>query len=122
MMSRFNIILSFVSYSYILLCKNGLMILFSGEATYPYTQYRHIMAGVLEQLIRPQKRAVVHCTSRMNPKALELQTAKEILAEVFRVRLSEVDEMIQNRFEKVPSQEACGEVDGLWPQEFWLES
>ena len=56
-------------------------------------------AGVLEQLIRPQKRAVVHCTSRMNPKAMELQTAKEILAEVFRVRLSEVDEMIQNRFE-----------------------
>jgi len=37
------------------------------------------MAGVLEQLIRPQKRAVVH----YNPKALELQTAKEILAEVF---------------------------------------
>ena len=77
------------------------------------------MAGVLEQLIRPQKRAVVHCTFRMNPKALELQTAKEILAEVFRVRISEVDEMIQNRFEKVPSKEACGEEDGLWPQEFW---
>ena len=34
-----------------------------------------------------------------NPKELELQLAKEILAEVFRVRLSEVDEMIQNRFE-----------------------
>jgi hypothetical protein len=49
------------------------------------------MAGVLEQLRRPQKRAVVHC----NPKALELQTAKEILAEVFRVRLSEVDEMLK---------------------------
>jgi len=79
------------------------------------------MAGVLEQLIRPQKRAVMHCTSRMNPKALELQMAKEILAEVFRVRLSEVDEMIQNRFDEVHSQEACGEKDGLWPQEFWLD-
>lgn len=79
------------------------------------------MTGVLEQLIRPQKRAVVYCTSRMNPNAIELQTAKEILAEVFRVRLSEVDEMIQNRFEKVSSQEACGEEDGLWPQEFRLE-
>jgi hypothetical protein len=76
----------------------------------------HIMAGVLEQLIRPQKRAVVY----RNPKALELQTAKEILAEVFRVGLSEVDEMIQNRFEKFPSQEACGEEAGMWPQEFWL--
>jgi hypothetical protein len=76
-----------------------------------------IMPGVLEQLIRPQKRAVVYC----NPKALELQTAKEILAEVFGVRLSEVDEMIQKRFEEVHVQEACCEEDGLWPQEFWLE-
>jgi hypothetical protein len=52
------------------------------------------MASVLGQLFRPQKKAVVHC----NPKALELQTAKEILAEVFRVRISEVDGMIRNRF------------------------
>ena len=79
-----------------------------------------IMAGVLEQLLRPQKRAVVHCTSRMNPKALELQMAKEILAEVFRVRISEVDEMIQDRFE-AHLDEARYEEDGLWPREFWLE-
>ena len=72
------------------------------------------MAGVLEQLIRPQKRAVVHC----NPTALELQTAKEILAEVFRVRLSEVDEMIRCRFE---AEDMGSKEDGLWPQEFWLE-
>jgi len=78
------------------------------------------MAGVLELLIGPQKRAVVHCTSRMNPKALELQTAKEILAEVFRVRLSEVDEMIQNRFEAAGSEGVSKEKE-LWPQEFWLE-
>jgi hypothetical protein len=71
------------------------------------------MAGVLEQLIRPQKRAVVHC----NPKALELQTAKEILAEVFKVRLSEVDEMIQNRFEAA----VVSKEEGLWPAEFCLE-
>jgi len=74
------------------------------------------MAGVLEQLIRPQKRAVVHC----NPKALELQTAKEILAEVFRVRLSEVDEMIQNRFEAASSEGIVSKEEGLWPAEFWL--
>jgi hypothetical protein len=76
------------------------------------------MAGVLEQLIRPQKRAVEHCTSRMNPKALELQTAKEILAEVFRVRLSEVDEMIQNRFE---ADDMDSNENEMWPREFWLE-
>jgi hypothetical protein len=50
------------------------------------------MAGVLEQLIRPQKRP-------MNQKAMELETARKILAEVFGVRLSEVDEMIRSRFE-----------------------
>jgi hypothetical protein len=69
------------------------------------------MAGVLEQLIRPQKKA-------MSQKAMELETAKEILAEVFRVRISEVDEMIQNRFQV----DDMGTKDsGLWPQEFWLE-
>jgi hypothetical protein len=80
-----------------------------------------IMAGVLEQLLRPQKRAVVHCTSRMNPKALELQMAKEILAEVFRVRISEVDGMIQNRFEAAGNDDMAPKESGLWPQEFWLE-
>ena len=75
-----------------------------------------IMAGVLGRLFRPQKKAMYR-----DPKAMELETAKEILAEVFRVRLSEVDEMIQNRFEEVHIQEACSEEDGLWPQEFCLE-
>ena len=81
-----------------------------------------VMAGVLEQLISPQKRAVVHRTSRMNPKTLELQMAKEILAEVFRIGLSEVDEMIQNRFEAASSEGVVSKEEGLWPQEFWLES
>ena len=75
------------------------------------------MAGVLEQLIRPQKRAVVHC----NPKALELQTAKEILAEVFRVRISEVDEMIRNRFEATGFEGVVSKEEGLWPAEFCLD-
>jgi hypothetical protein len=75
------------------------------------------MAGVLEQLIRPQKKAM----HRSELKAMELQTAKEILAEVFRVRLSEVDEMLQNLVEKTPSEGACCEKDGLRSQEFWLD-
>jgi len=76
------------------------------------------MARVLDQLIRPQKRAVV---SRSDKKAMELEAAREILAEVFRVRLSEVNEMIENRLEKVPSLEACCQEDRLWPQELWVE-
>ena len=75
-----------------------------------------IMAGVLGQLFRSQKKAMYR-----DPTTLELETAKEILAEVFRVRLSDVDEMIQNRFGEVHIQEVCSEEDGLWPQEFSLE-
>lgn len=74
------------------------------------------MAGVLGRLIRPQKRADIY-----DPKAMELETAKEILAEVFRVRISEVDEMIQNRFEAAGSEDIGSKEDGLWPQEFRLE-
>ena len=51
---------------------------------------------------------------------MELEAAKEILAEVFRVRLSEVDEMIRCRFEAEDTG-AVGSEDGLWPQEFSLE-
>lgn len=72
------------------------------------------MAGVLEQLIRQQNR-VVH----RDLKAMELEAAKEILAEVFRVPLSEVDEMIRCRFEAEDTGSMASE-DGLWPQEFWI--
>ncbi len=54
-------------------------------------------------------------------KVLELETAKEILAEVFRVRLSEVDDMIQGRFEAACYEDTGSKEDGLWPQEFWIE-
>ena len=49
---------------------------------------------------------------------MELEAAREILAEVFRVRYSEVDKMIQNRFE---ADDMDSKEKGLWPQEFWLE-
>ena len=48
---------------------------------------------------------------------MELEAAREILAEVFEVRLSEVDKMVQCRFE---AQDKSSKEDGLWPQEFWL--
>ena len=76
------------------------------------------MAGVLGRLIGPQKKAMYR-----DPKAMELETAKEILAEVFRVRLSEVDEMIQNRFEAVDNEDIGSEEnEQLWPQEFSLDA
>ena len=77
------------------------------------------MAGVLGRLIGPQKKVMYR-----DPKAIELETAKEILAEVFRVRLSEVDEMIQNRFEAVDNEDNIGSEENelLWPQEFSLDA
>jgi hypothetical protein len=77
---------------------------------------KHTMAGVFEKLITSHKMAM-----KCDPKALELETAKEILAEVFRVRLSDVDEMIQNRFEAACYEDIGSKENGLWPREFWLE-
>ena len=92
------------------------MILISSQSTYSHPAYLLIMAGVLEQLIRPQNKVVHH-----DMKALELEAAKEILAEVFRIRLSEVDEMIRCRSEAEDMGSMASE-DGLWPQEFCLNS
>jgi len=50
---------------------------------------------------------------------MELDAAREILAEVFGIRLSEVDEMIQSRFQNSDRKDP-GEDDGLWPQELWI--
>jgi hypothetical protein len=72
------------------------------------------MAGVLEQLIRPQKTA-------MSQKAMELEAAREILAVVFRVRISEVDEMIRCRFEAAGKDDMDHKESGPWPAEFWQE-
>ena len=62
------------------------------------------MTGVLEQLIRPQKKTM----HRSDLKAMELQTAKEILAETFGISVQEVEEMILLR---------CEEKE-LWPESF----
>jgi hypothetical protein len=48
----------------------------------------------------------------------ELQTAKEILAEVFHAHPSDVEEMIQRRLEEKNSPIVCEDV--LWPSAFCL--
>ena len=72
------------------------------------------MAGVIGHLFGSQK-TVVH-----DRRAMELQAAMEILAEVFGVKLSEVDEMIENRFVK-DEVEMHSRGDGMWPQELSVE-
>ena len=95
-------------------CKNVRLILISGQSTYSHPAYLLIMAGVFEQLFRQQQKTIYQ-----DQKAMELQAAKEILAEVFRIRLSEVDEMIRSRFE-AEDIGSMGSEDDLWPQEFCL--
>jgi hypothetical protein len=83
------------------------------------------MAGVFRLMRDSQRRLVGHHgavpRARADPKALELQAALEILAEVFGIRTSEVKEMIHSRFEVYHSEDVGLKEDGLWPLEFWLE-
>jgi hypothetical protein len=83
------------------------------------------MAGVLERIRWPQKKLVVgHSSvalSKVDLRVLELQAAKEILAEVFRVRVSDVEEMIQNRYDEVCYAKPDYEETDQWPREFMLE-
>ena len=73
------------------------------------------MAEVNKPLFRPKKARV------LDRKAMELEAAREILAEVFGVGLSEVDEMICSRFQAGGDGRRKSEEDGLWPQELWVE-
>ena len=54
----------------------------------------------------------------LSTKALELETAKEILSEVFHARPADVEEMILRRLEERDLPEGC--EDRLWPAEFCL--
>jgi hypothetical protein len=80
------------------------------------------MAGVFGLIKGSQRRLVGRhgAIQRVDPRALELQAAKEILAETFGIRVSEVEEMIHSRFDGIIVG-AGGAEDDLWPQEFWLE-
>ena len=50
-------------------------------------------------------------------RAMELETAKEILAEVFHARSGEVEEMIKSRLEESGPEER---EEGRWPATFCL--
>ncbi len=82
------------------------------------------MAGVLEKIRWPQKKlVVVHSSSapKVELRVLELQAAKEILAEIFGVRISEVEEMILNLYEEVCYAKPDHEKTEQRPKEFILK-
>ncbi len=58
---------------------------------------------------------------KINPRILELQAAKEILAEIFHARPEDIDEIIQSRLEdRSWAVEQMPASDGLWPIAFCL--
>ena len=77
------------------------------------------MAGVLERIGWSPRRAPEKSSSapRVDRRILELQAAEEILAEIFGVRISDVEEMILNRYEEA-FYGNCEHEE--WPQEFWV--
>jgi L-rhamnose isomerase len=97
----------------------------------------HIMAGVLEQIMRPRKQLVRDNASaaKIDQKVMELQGAMEILAEVFDTDVSDIDMMLRQRYEmraerpqrsyrragqQQPFLEQGCEKTGEWPREFCL--
>ena len=57
---------------------------------------------------------------KVNSRLLELQTAKEILAEIFQVRPADVEDMIQIRLEERSwaVEQKPQSDEGLWPAVF----
>jgi hypothetical protein len=56
----------------------------------------------------------------VNPRLLELQTAKQILEEIFHARPSDIDEMIQMRLEEKNWSKESWQEEEPWPREFCL--
>lgn len=74
------------------------------------------------RLLRRRREASYREPSRtVNPRRAELETAKEILAEIFGVRAVEVEEMIQRRMEERSWETEHTQEDGLWPAMFCVE-
>jgi hypothetical protein len=80
------------------------------------------MAGVLGQFRWPLSRRSELCGSDfmpVDPRVQQLQEAKEILAEVHGIDISEVEEMIRSRMEERSWQ--CNEDKEPWPEMLWVE-
>ena len=60
---------------------------------------------------------------RTNSNLIELQMAKEILAEVFHARSSDVEDMIQRRLDEksLSLEESRLDERELWPEMFWVK-
>jgi hypothetical protein len=65
-----------------------------------------------------KRKAILVQPRQVSTKQMELETAKQILQEVFYARPDDVEEMIQGRLEEKNYSVKCEE--GLWPATFCL--
>ncbi len=78
-------------------------------------------------LRRRQEAGPVEPSIMANPRRAELESALEILAEIFGIRTVEVEEMIQRRLEErskersMSREQTCLAEDSLWPATFCIE-
>lgn len=79
------------------------------------------MKGVLGRIISPQRQLASSSerVQRMNPRAMELHMAMEILAEVFDINVLEVEEMLLQRCKA--DVQSCDKGEASWPESFSLE-
>jgi len=81
------------------------------------------MAGVLGQIRWPfSGRAELFepCLISLDPRTQQLMEAKQILAEVFGIKVSEVEEMIRQRCQECVAVEE--KDSAIWPEMLWVEA
>ena len=67
------------------------------------------------RLPRTREARPIEPRPKVNPRLMELETAKQILAEVFHDRPSDVEDMIQMRLEEMNwNKESWQEEEELW--------
>jgi hypothetical protein len=71
-------------------------------------------------MIFTRRKANTELPRQVNTKQLELETAKEMLAEIFHARQEDVEEMIHSRLGERRSRQECVKEERLWPVSFCL--
>ena len=87
------------------------------------------MSIVPERMRRTRKHLITPVFSAADARTLELETAKQILTEVFHTKLCDVEDMIMKRLTEKCRPEEMGRIKenrgfgewGTWPEMFQVE-
>jgi hypothetical protein len=80
---------------------------------------RHL-GGLLVIWRRRQEARPIEPSQAFDPRLMELETATEILAEIFGVRVVDAEEMIQRRLVEKRLMERSLAEESLWPATFCM--